>query len=453
MRNGVVLFAAALVVAIMLYSSNCCLAAPTVEITPAVDNDLLINPGKGFVQYYGPNDSVTPTFIGAGYTRMNWSDVEPEENVYNWKPIDDFIQAFATYHRKIAFGVLNVSTGVGHEYVTPKWVFDDGAVPLTIEDTSTPSKTQIIPKSWDDPVFLAKLEAFVKVLGQRYDGNPNILWIDIRSYGNWGEGHIGGLGHDVVMASPDVLQADYFQPYFDAFPHTQLIIPWGSDEYAGVYDRAVLHGVGMRRDGILSQWSKNGSECARAFDHAPAVFEYCNSYATTKKNGYWSTDNLLNYVAHGKPSYLQWDTQIYKENPDFILKLGNVIGYHFVLQSATLPATIRAGRPFHVQFAWLNDGVAPVYVPCHVAMALLDQNDNVMQRAWLPESKPSSWQPSTTTVESLQSTFAHMPQGTYKLAVGLFTDPANAAPDFQLGIQGKTEDGWYVLNPNQKVDR
>jgi hypothetical protein len=426
--------------------------APLITIVPSVDNSLLINPGKGFVQYGGTNDAYTPNYIGVGYTRINWSDMEPQDNVFNWKPVDDFIADFAKYHRKIAFGVMTVSTGIGHEYVTPKWVFDEGAVPLVIPDDSTPTHTQTIPKNWDDPVFLDKMHAFVKALGQRYDGNPNVEYVDVRSFGNWGEGHIGMLGPNVVMAQPDNLQNNYFLPYFAAFPHTQLIIPWGSDYYATVYDWAVSKGAGMRRDGILSQWSKDGSECLRAYGHAPAVFEYCDSYATTKKNGYWSTSSLMNYVNHGKPSFMQWDNQIFKENTDFILTLGNKIGYHFVLQKAVVPARLHRSALFHVQFEWLNDGVAPLYKPCFVSLALLDQNDIVIQKQWLDESHPGNWAPGQPASENVGSTFT-APPGDYKLAIGLFLDKSNETPDYRLGIQGRTAAGWYVIDAHEPVVR
>jgi hypothetical protein len=419
----------------------------SVTVTPELDDSLLINPGKGFVEYYGTEPAVTPGFISIGYTRPVWSDVEPEEGAFNWRPIDDFIAAFKAYGKKAAFGIICVSTGYGKQYDVPKWVFDDGAEPLAIPDSSTPSKTQIVPKHWDDPVFLNKLHAFIKVFGDRYDGNPDVEYIDVRDYGNWGEGHIGMLGNDpnIILTPPDNLQNNYFQPYFDAFPHTQLIIPWGSDLYDNVYDWAVAKGAGMRRDGILSQYSKNGSECFRAYGHSPAVFEYCSDYATTKQQGYWSQANLMSYIEGGKPSFMQWDDQIFKENHDFILALGNKIGYHFVLKKAVLPGLLHGSRVFPVHMVWQNDGVAPVYVPCITYLALLDSHDNVVQKQLIEESRPQNWRPDQISVEHWSGRFTGVSPGSYKMAVGLFLNKSDNDPAYRLGIQGRTADGWYVL--------
>ena len=341
---------------------------------------------------------------------------------------------------------MSVSTGLG-QYVTPKWVFDAGATPLAVPDTSSSTGQQIIPKSWDDPVFLQKLKVFVQALGKHYDGNPDIAFIDIRSYGNWGEGHIGMLkAPGIILTPPENLKQNYLLPYIQAFPHTQLIVPWGSDMYDSVYDWAVSKGAGMRRDGILSKWSKDGSECLRAYGHHPSVFEYCDGYADMKKGGWWKPVMLKDTYFHGgKPSYMQWDSRIFEENREFCLSLGNYVGYHFVLQKAVVPTTLRHSELFHVQLQWLNDGVACLYEPCSVAIALLDADSKVVQKQWLAGSKPKMWEPGRTKKDSFDVHFSAVTKGTYKLAVGLFLDQHDAHPAYRIGIQGRTAEGWYVL--------
>jgi hypothetical protein len=418
-----------------------------ITIAPTLDNQFLVNPDKGYVQYcmspghafnfahfhFDPETSV-------GYSRLEWSEVEPKEGKFDWNKIDNLIAECAKNGRKAAFGVMNVSTGDGDEYVTPKWVFDDGAASLAIPDTSTPTGTQIIPKRWDDPIFLRKMQNFIAALGRRYDGNPHIQFVDIRAYGNWGEGHTGGLGNntDIILTPSENLEANYFEPYFKAFPNTQLIVPFGSHKYDKVYDWAVSQTAGMRRDGILSQWSKDGSECIRAFGHAPAVFEYCYSYAETKKDGFWSTDSLSRYIEGGKPTFMQWDKQIYDKNTDFMLKLGNKIGYHFVLQKAVLPTHLRPQVPAPLRLTWLNNGIAPLYGACFVAAALLDDKGNVVEKHWLNECHPQSWEPGITVTVHGTVEFGPHP-------AGLYQTKTDSQPTFQLGITGKTATNWYPL--------
>jgi hypothetical protein len=42
---------------------------------------------------------------------------------------------------------------------------------------------------FDDPVYLEKLDAFLAAAARRYDGNPNVEFIDVGTFGMWGEGH------------------------------------------------------------------------------------------------------------------------------------------------------------------------------------------------------------------------------------------------------------------------
>ena len=148
---------------------------------------------------------------------------------------------------------------------------------------------------------------------------------------------------------------------------------------------------------------------------------------------------------------MQWNAKIFEENPEFCRELGNKVGYHFILQQSTVPALIEPGNPFFIQWQWLNDGVAPLYEPCEVAIALLDQNDQIVQKCWVTDSQPKTWLPGVSTKETVTIKCPAIPQGTYKLAVGLFLDKENAAPAYRLGIRGRTAGGWYVLN--DKIQR
>jgi hypothetical protein len=423
------------------------LVAGNVVVKPLPDHAMLVNPGKGYVQYYGTDDTYTKDYIGVIYTRWPWNALEPKEGEYRWDLVDQFIDQASKYGKKTAIGVMSVSTGLG-QYVTPKWVFDAGAKAMEAPDSSSPTGTQLFPESWEDPVFVAKMHAFIAAFGKRYDGNTKLAFVDIRNYGNWGEGHIGMLGNNpkLILTPAESFHKNYLAPYLAAFPRTQLMVVWGSSLYDKPYDWAVSKGAGIRRDGILSEYSKDGSECLRAHGHAPAVFEYCYGYAETKQKGYWSTNSLWHYVDCGKPTYMQWMRDIFEENKEFCQRLGNRVGYHFVLQEAEFPATLTPDVPFPLKLTWLNDGVTYLYESCLVAVALLDANDCVVQRQWLEKSNPKGWTPDARITEATEILFTKTPPGFYKLAIGLFLDRKDAAPAYKLGIQGRTSENWYVLH-------
>jgi hypothetical protein len=339
--------------------------------------------------------------------------------------------------------------------VTPQWVFADGAASVqsnTFDDLTGQTGMQYEPV-WNDSVFLQKVKDFLTALAQRYDNNPNIAFIDVRSYGNWGEQHTYGIPLSVPLSATGVQQQ--IQMYLDAFKHMQLIVPWGMPDYDSVYDWAVNNGLGMRRDGLMVD--SDGSELSRTYGKQPAVFEFYGSYQWLVSNGYWSDAKLRSAVNIGRPSYIgmgQWgnDAQIMlaSEQP-LIHDLANQMGYYFVLASATIPTAIRNSQATNMSLSWSNQGITYLYGSCSVSVALLDGSGNVVQQQWFTGSNPRAWTPGQTTRENASITFAGIKAGTYKLAVGLFQNTSDHNPIYQIGNQGRTANGWYVLSSNVTV--
>ena len=91
---------------------------------------------------------------------------------------------------------------------------------------------------WDpdfaDPVFLDKLDRFLAAMAARYDGNPNVAFIDIGTYGMWGEGHTGGSSR-VPQERADEIVRQHIDLHLKHFPRTQLAV---IDDVTGPSSRA-----------------------------------------------------------------------------------------------------------------------------------------------------------------------------------------------------------------------
>lgn len=421
-------------------------------ISLVASNDTLLNPGKGWVLYGSPSNqsAATLSYATVGYDRYDWSQIEPKEGQYNWSVIDNDLNAWTAAGKQFAFGVMNANSSDWNiQYVTPQWVFADGAASVksnTFDDVQKSSGIQYIPV-WNDSIYLQKVQDFLTALAQRYDNNPHIAFIDIRSYGNWGEQHVYGISPSVALSASDVQK--HIQLYQNAFKHTQLIVPWGLSSYSNTYNWATSNGVGMRRDGLLVD--SNGNEITRAYGKAPGIYEFYASYQWLAANGYWSANGLLNDVNIGKPSYIgmgQWgnDAQVMlAHEPALIQQLANKMGYYFVLVSASIPNAITNNQAVTVSMTWSNEGVAYLYKQANVAVALLDGANNVVQKCWFTRSNPRAWAPGQKTTETTSLTFSGVRSGTYKLAVGLFQNTTDSNPSYKIGNQGLTNNGWYVL--------
>lgn len=400
--------------------------------------EILLNPGKGFVLYNGKETNKYDDVINVGYTRISWSIVEPEEGIFNWEKLDNLIENYKNRGKKYAFGILCASSSSTNEYVTPKWVFDAGAEYYTYNNTSY-NIIQKIPV-WTDAIFLEKLNNFITALAERYDGNENIAFIDIRSYGNWGEQHLGGIGGEYI--SSDELQELYLKPYREAFSKTLLVSPCGESRYNKAYAWAIENGISLRRDGIFGY--SDGSECIMAYGKLPTVFEYTNDYNWMKKNDYWSQEVLLQYLENGRPSYLQFDPAMYKENKEYCEMLANKIGYYFRFKGATYTNKVTTLEESNIKLNFINEGVAPLYEDCTVYIGLLDSNYNLVKK-YKTDIDSHKWMPNEEIQENLNIKLDGVESGKYIISLGLFLNENDEKPTYLLGSSGGTDDKWYVF--------
>jgi hypothetical protein len=69
---------------------------------------------------------------------------------------------------------------------------------------------------FDDPVFLQKLEHFLAAAGARYDGSPDLAFIDVGTLGAWGEGHTVPSTRRPYSSATALRQIDLYHKYFRA---------------------------------------------------------------------------------------------------------------------------------------------------------------------------------------------------------------------------------------------
>lgn len=419
------------------------------------------NPGKGFVFYGVIPDTLSAEEIAKGnlvYCRIEWATLEPKEGQYQWWIVENYLKQAQKYGMKFALGVMNASGGYGPEdgYTTPKWVFDAGARYYEITDDR--GVVNKIPYWKENPIFFQKLGNFIKALSKRYNGHPDFAFIDIRSFGNWGEFHTGGIEHTDQGEFIGYLTANevfdlYIDPYIKAFPDTQLMLPYGMTAHKAAYEKAVAQGVGMRRDGI-PDWS-DGSDIAFASGRVMTVAEYGDTLQALVNSGKWDDQKVtealmragVSYAEIGRGTGYDGNLNFIEHRKDFMASIANKIGYHFVLESVKLPMTVRKNQSFSLTANWANKGVTRLFnEPCHVAVALLDKNGKAVDICWPDTVDPKKWTPGKHTEKSTVK-FAKAKKGTYRLAVGLFLKKENQKPDYRLGNKGETG-GWYTISEN-----
>lgn len=243
-------------------------AQEQVVVKPADNGAALVNPDMGWTMHfysniiknYGsrlePSDTLDD-FPGLStvYLRLPWSFLEPEEGKFDWSVVDTPAQRWIATGKKVAFRITCSESWM--RYATPQWVEQAGAQGhnFTVGKGVDPKGPYWEPV-YDDPVFLDKLDRFLAEFAHHYDGNPNVAFIDVGSYGVWGEGHTWS---STQLQVSDEVELKHIALYQKHFPHTLLAV---SDDFIGpnnrvarhkITDYMLAHGITLRDDSICVQ--------------------------------------------------------------------------------------------------------------------------------------------------------------------------------------------------------
>ena len=249
------------------------LCGAEIDLRPQWDETIpLANPHKGCYHHLFDNhvkkyrlesDDDLLKFPGMDhiYLRLAWAYLEPEEGRFDWRIVDEQITKWTAHGLGVAFRISCKETStdrIEQQFATPRWVRDAGAQGGFFLKRKPVGPDGPWEPAYDDPVFLAKLEKFIAAFAARYDGKPWLRYVDIGSFGDWGEGHTSS-------GSGRKYNYDSLKPHVDIhlkyFRKTQLVI---SDDFTfGIADpseRARMHthlltnGVSYRDDSILVDW-------------------------------------------------------------------------------------------------------------------------------------------------------------------------------------------------------
>ncbi len=373
----------------------------TVTVRPVDNGQALVNPDMGWTMHYysniitnygsrlEPSDTLDD-FPGLStvYLRVPWAFLEPKEGQYNWSLLDTPAQRWIDKGKQIALRVTTSESWM--RYATPQWVKEAGAKGYFYElGMGRVENGPLWDPDFSDPVYLDKLDAFLTEMADRYDGNPNVAFIDIGTFGLWGEGHT----HMSSQVPDDLLyriQKVHIDLHLKHFAKTRLCI---IDDFVGhdqpgdafpITDYALAKGITLRDDSIMVQPPPRSwyhAELAQKFwPHFPVVLEH-EHYGSSLIRKAWSKDLWLRAVEDYHASYMSihwWPRILLDENRDAIDKINRRMGYRLCVQEATWPKKVKLGQEFEIQTAWYNAGVAPCYPGGYAAFTLKDDKGGIV---------------------------------------------------------------------------
>ncbi|MBS1575153.1 MAG: DUF4832 domain-containing protein [Bacteroidetes bacterium] len=455
-------------------------------VRPKEIDDVLTNPGIGFTTFQRFNgDTLTTlnnksgwtegrpivyqTFKGdlinkqypqssIAYWRVYWKYLEPEKGKYRWDLID---QALATARERGQTLLLRVAPygslqpdGSNEEIKNndvPKWYRQ-----MVGEKTNWKYNNPV--NKWlvnaEDPRYVQYFGRFIKELGKRYDGNPDLEAVDLSIVGAWGE----GAGSFMLLQKT---REALINAYTDNFKKTPLIALL-TDEKTNRYINDKVN-AGWRVDciGDLGFWAKDQNGWTHMYDYypesiikfgvmdawkkAPISLEICGTFYWWKDlEGYTEKDvkyifdqtlkwHISSFNAKSSPVPPEWEPLV----NDWLKKMG----YRFVLRKFSCPETVKRNSKLSFQTWWENKGVAPCYKNFLLAIRLKSNEDSIIS---LTAADIRKWLPGDNIYDSSIYIPKNIPQGYYELQIGI-VDPITRKPRVQLAIEGKDAEGWYDL--------
>ena len=447
----------------------------SVVVTPEETDEILANPGMGWQTFHRTRvqDKNLPTWIPSTvhYARWGWRELEPRPGEIDYAFLDDILKETREAGQSLAFRAMCCSTSPRQPY-HPAWLTEIGGKVVTTRYGSGPELE--VPVLDDPPTLAAHLD-FISRLGNRYDGHPDIEHVDLGTVGWWGEWHMS-QSSNAPMPTLET-QKKIVDAYLAAFKKTPLVMLIGGGE---MLRYAVENGAGWRADclGDMGGFSRTwchmrmaypkmlpAADAEDAWKTAPVAWETCWDMRKWVDEG-WSLRFIFNYALalHGslinnKSAPLPAGEDVRFEVERFLRRLG----YRLVLKELSHPPTARSGASIRLVMKWQNAGSAPCYRPYRVAYRLSNEQGNerplvgnVTVNKWVPGSidlfteeffkQPADLPPGDVhDVADTISLAEDLSPGSYTLSVAVVGE-ADIKPVVQLGIKGRSEDGWYPLS-------
>lgn len=419
-----------------------------VTVRPQEIDDILINPGIGFMTFHRTNaEPINPENknhpqVSIDYLRLYWNFFEPARGQYRWDLLENALKTAHSRGQTLMFRIMPYGTDETND--VPLW-FREMVGP---ETERAAGKVRTDP---EDPRYLKFFGGMVREIGRRYDGHPDLEAIDISIIGAWGEG-----AGSAVLSQP--AREALVDAYLESFPTTPLVMLLTDEKTNryGISHRAVGWRVDCLGDmgGFSPTWSHMLDYYPQgivnfgmrdAWKKAPVSFEACWVMSHWRKNG-WDIDYIIDQS-------LKWHISSFNgkssEVPDewwpAVNRWLKKMGYRFVLRKFTYPEAVRPLGKLAFTSWWENKGAAPIYRDFPLALRL---RNATQEEVFLTEADIRDWLPGDNLYDGAVFLPAGIPPGEYALDLAIL-DPQTRQPKVKLAIAGVQPDGWYSVGKLQ----
>lgn len=168
-----------------------CLSCNRIE-APKVENNSGIYKPKGlYSSSIGNETALDNAHVNGALIRVKWNDIEPEEGIYDFSLIDQFLLSIKERNLEWSLGIIAGES-------SPLWLFEDEKVD-SFEITDFYGNVKVIPKMWDNQVIV-KLNQLALALAAKYGNDEDLGLVYVpQMTANGIEGHFNGVSETVLI--------------------------------------------------------------------------------------------------------------------------------------------------------------------------------------------------------------------------------------------------------------
>lgn len=383
-----------------------------------------------------------PTRIA--YIRWVWKDLEPEKGKIRFEVVENALIAASQRGQTLQ---LRFQPFSGDD--TPDWYWKTGA---RVDEKFKQWYGYATPDH-NDSRYVKHWGEFIRAMGKRFDGHPNLETIDLAYGGDWGE--MGGNAtYETARKLVDI--------YYEAFPSSTLILMAGSPgaEYASKQTNRI---VGWRADcfGDLSKagWRKRDTTennwnhmyvayptlfeldgLKEKWKTAPVILETCGSVASWYNEGY-DIDKILETALRFHASvFMPKSVKIPDEWMPKIIEFNKKLGYNFFIHNMVVPRKTSRGALMRIRTTIDNEGVAPIYKKYIFAIKLAQGNNEYIYHS---DQDIRTWMPFYTNFENVITVPDNFKNGVASISCAIVDNYDK--PIVRLAIKDIDEKGWHPL--------
>lgn len=423
---------------------------------PKPASDVLNNPYMGFAPDASGGPYPQPHRLV--YFNVTWKELEPEKGNYLFETIER-VNQFEYWHDKgvsIIFRIVLDYPQLEKHKDIPDWLYEEIDADGTWYNIDY---GQGFSPNYSNSKLIAEHQKLLQAIGERYNSDNRIAFVELGSLGHWGEWHTKDE-EGIFKPFPKLEVANqYIQHYLAAFPDKHLLMrrphELAKENHMGLFND--MFGDYEHTVSNFLDWIHKGYTFWLTDEDMPAMPEYW-IYAPSggefaysdDEEKYLNNESIKETLTQLSNSHSSWFGPsspadipyggAYQKNIDTFLK---TIGYRFVLATESHPKKATPGSSISIDMLWKNTGIAPFYFNWPLELSLSDSNGNIVYQMKANEDI-RKWLPGNIHSKQILRLPGDLSVGTYTLCVAIL-DPNTNNPGVELAIGSKRSDNRYSL--------